>query len=85
MLTAITSFFRSQCAADNALWVMPLIGAVFAVIIVVTAPPSPFDKAVVVRVCHDGSRVFFMEDGKYRVRGPGAWRSFRAAGANVCQ
>ena len=43
-----------------------------------------WDRATVVRVCHDGTKVFRMEDGEFRVRGPSSLRSFHADGAEVC-
>ena len=43
-----------------------------------------WSSASVVRVCHDGTKVFRMEDGEYRVRGPSSVHSFHAESADVC-
>jgi hypothetical protein len=79
MITAIRRFL----GADAFLFLSPFIGLLIAVAVSFTFSDR-WDRATVVRVCYDGTKVFRMEDGEYRVRAPGSWRSFHAAGADVC-
>ncbi len=58
------------------------IGIMLAVVISI---PDRWDRATVIKVCRDGTKIFRMDDGEYRVRAPGSLRSFHANDANVCR
>jgi hypothetical protein len=77
---------RSQTAADIFLYLSPFIGLLLAMLFggLLFGVSDSWDRATVVRVCHDGTKVFRMEDGEYRVRAPSSFRSFHAASADVC-
>ena len=59
-----------------------LLALPFVAVVFVFTIPDRWDRATVVRICRDGTRVFRMEDGEYRVRYSA--RSFHAASADVC-
>ena len=85
MIRAITSILAREWRSTR-FWVLPLIGVLLAVAATLAFwPVDPFDTATVVRVCYDGTLVFRMQEGEFRVRAPGAWHSYRAAGGTVCQ
>jgi hypothetical protein len=50
-----------------------------AVILLVAIAPDRMDRATVVKVCRDGTKVFRMADGEYRTR------YYHAAGPDICQ
>lgn len=43
----------------------------------VMSVPDSYDRAVVIKICRDGSRIFRMQDGEFRTLRPGAFRGFK--------
>jgi hypothetical protein len=60
------------------------LGILFGIMILRPVDLDRWDRATVVKVCRDGSRVFRMEDGEYRVRARSSFRSFHAESADIC-
>jgi hypothetical protein len=74
----------SAWVEDTFLMASPFLGLLLGALLV-AAPavmPDRWDRATVVRVCHDGTKVFRMDDGDYQVRTN--WRSYHAESADVC-
>jgi len=71
-----------------ALFASPWLGLIIAALLIIAtgglvAAPDRWDRATVIHVCPDGTKVFRMEDGEYRVRYRG-FRSYHAIGPDVC-
>jgi hypothetical protein len=79
---------RAWTGDQKFLWLPPIIGLLLGALllalptILMTTVPDRWDRATVVKVCRDGTKVFQMEDGEYRVRT--SIRSFHAKGPDVC-
>ena len=71
------------------LWSLVIGAIIFAIPIIITisllSAPDRFENATVVKICRDGTKVFRMEDGEYRVPASSSgWRSFHADGPDIC-
>jgi hypothetical protein len=75
---------RTWTGSEKFLLASPFIGLLLGAFLVALPTilmitiPSKFDRAIVVRICRDGTKVFRMEDGEYRVR------NYRATGPDIC-
>jgi len=74
--TRINAFLSSPITGMIGMIAIP--AAIFAAIFIpISSIPSPYDRAVIVKICRDGNRILRMENGEYRALRPGALRGLK--------